>query len=84
MGEIIYELLTELSTKEVQPALYLSLGVMGPDFNRHPLGIKEKSAITILASVAGINENDISKQFEKIIVKIPKITKIIIINSFSA
>lgn len=64
MSEILADLLYRLSQEEIEYAVYLSLGKLGPDYNQLPLGIKEKLAVQILSAATGVSEKELNDKFK--------------------
>ena len=65
MIETLNRMLSELELSDIKPAIYLSLGSFGPDYDKLVLGIKDKFLLTALSKLTGIPGSEIKSLYEK-------------------
>ncbi len=66
MTQILSELLSVLDETEVEKAIYLSLGSLGPPFDKVEFNISEKLMLAVLASAYGVSEDVIENEYKEL------------------
>ena len=60
------DLLRHLDAKEVEQAVFLSLGVLGPKYAQPDLGVSDKLMIRVIARAASRKDEDVLRLFKKV------------------
>ncbi|MFH1306376.1 MAG: ATP-dependent DNA ligase [Candidatus Micrarchaeota archaeon] len=66
MAGIFSKLLLEIKKDEIKPLIYLSQGILLPEFEGLELGIGERLAINAISLVSGHDKKEIDKEFKKL------------------
>ena len=63
--DILVDLLREIDTKNVREAIYLTLGMLGPDFESVEFGMASKMVIRAVAQAASVENKEVEKAYKK-------------------
>lgn len=63
---ILAELLRHLGADEVEPAVFLSLGVLGPKYDQPDFGVSDKLMIRVIARAFGRKDGEVLKLFKRV------------------
>ncbi len=66
MTQILSDLLLALDESEVEKAVYLSLGSLGPAFDRVEFNISERLMIEVLSSAFGLSSSEIEDEYKRL------------------
>jgi DNA ligase-1 len=63
---VLAELLRHLDADEIEPAVFLSLGVLGPKYDQPDFGVSDKLMIRVIARAFSKKDEDVLKLFKKV------------------